>query len=411
MEEATHPTAALCSGDRGPLLLAVGWVLLGLAILVVATRIYFRSNLRHGINWDDYLVVASLVVGIIGGSFLTKLVQTGAGKHIYCLPRGQIYPVLKWSLLAQVCNVLGIGLVKISVCLCVLRLIDRARRRLSQFLWVMIIIVAVSHLIQALIFLVQCRPLNALWNPKVKGTCFSSRVAYTAGYANYALDALTDLVCAIIPVAVIHQLQMNTRTKAALSFLMSLGVLTAGFAIAKCVTLRALFEQDFSWNITEPGVFTIGEHYLGIIIASMPALKPLFSKVLDATGSSSSPNSSKRSFQKIHSFGGPTACGPGSHAPSGRSSIGEGNIKRTTEFRISSHLEFEVNRDYELHNHGQPPDYLRHSGHSWALEPVSERREQNLGIPTGGYRHFDDSFQHASVPKVSPGVATVRPPK
>ncbi|KAL8774953.1 MAG: hypothetical protein Q9209_000432 [Squamulea sp. 1 TL-2023] len=408
--EETHPTAALCSGDRGPLLLAVGWILLGLAILIVATRIYLRSNLRHGINWDDYLIVASLVIGIIGGSFLTRLVQVGGGKHIDCLPHGQIYPVLKWTLLAQVCNVLGIGLVKVSVCLCVLRLIDRARRRLSQFLWVMIGIVTVSHLIQALIFLVQCRPLNALWNPKVKGTCFSWRVTYTAGYANYGLDALTDLVCAIIPVSVIHQLQMNTRTKAALSLLMSLGVLTAGFAIAKCVTLRALFEQDFSWNITEPGVFTIVEHYLGIIIASMPALKPLFSKILDATGSSSSPNSSKRNFQKIHSFG-PTACGPGSHAPSGRSSIGEGNIKRTTEVRISSHLEFEINRDYELQQHGQPPDYLRHSGNSWALEPVSERKEQNLGIPTGGYRHLDDSFPPTSVPRISNGASFVRTPK
>lgn len=111
--------------------------------------------------------------------------QTGGGKHIYCLPPGQIYPVLKWSLLAQVCNVLGIGLVKISVCLCVLRLIDRARRRLSQFLWVLVAFVAASHSVQVLIFLLQCRPLNALWDPKVKGTCFSAHVVYTAGYTNY----------------------------------------------------------------------------------------------------------------------------------------------------------------------------------------------------------------------------------
>lgn len=53
--------AANCTEDRGPLLLAVGWTLLGLAVLTVATRIYFRSNLRHGINWDDHFVVASLV--------------------------------------------------------------------------------------------------------------------------------------------------------------------------------------------------------------------------------------------------------------------------------------------------------------------------------------------------------------
>ena len=53
--------ATNCAQDRGPFLLAVGWILLGLAVLTVATRIYFRSNLRHGINWDDHFVMASLV--------------------------------------------------------------------------------------------------------------------------------------------------------------------------------------------------------------------------------------------------------------------------------------------------------------------------------------------------------------
>lgn len=52
---------AHCAEDRGPLMLAVGWILIGFAILTVATRLYFRSNLRHGINWDDHFVVASLV--------------------------------------------------------------------------------------------------------------------------------------------------------------------------------------------------------------------------------------------------------------------------------------------------------------------------------------------------------------
>ena len=39
------------------------------------------------------------------------------------------------------------------------------------------------------------------------------------------LDAITDLVCAGIPAFVILRLQMNTRTKVGLCFLMGLGVL------------------------------------------------------------------------------------------------------------------------------------------------------------------------------------------
>ncbi|KAL8716908.1 MAG: hypothetical protein Q9225_005794 [Loekoesia sp. 1 TL-2023] len=376
------PPPALCHENRGPLLLGYGWTLLGLAVLTVATRIYLRLGLRNGIHWDDYTVVASLLVGIIGAAFLTRLVQTGGGRHIFCLPLGQIYPVLKWSLLAQVCNVLGIGLVKISVCLCVLRLIDRARRRLSQFLWVLIAFVAASHFAQVLVFLLQCRPLKAMWNPRVKGTCFSAHVVYTAGYTNYGLDALTDLICAGIPIFVFHRLQMNRRTKIALSCLMSLGVLTAG------------------WAITDPAILTITEHYVGITIASMPALKPLFTKILDSTVSSHT--SSSRSFQKIKPANAALTV-PRSHPTSGRSSIRGNNIRKTTEFRVSSQLELEVDRDYELSDTGALPEYLRQSDNSWARGPGMEKARYPA-MRTGGYRHIDDAPDFSPAPRTRSDV-------
>ena len=79
------------------------------------------------------------------------------------------------------------------------------------------------------------------------------------------LDVVTDLICAGIPIFVIHRLQMNIQTKLAVGFLMSLGVLsvarkskqapeddqltcsrTAGCAIAKAVTLQGLFGADYT---------------------------------------------------------------------------------------------------------------------------------------------------------------------
>ena len=45
-------------------------------------------------------------------------------------------------------QIIGIGLVKISVCLCVLRVIDKVGKMLSRFLWIIIIFVSLSHLAQ-----------------------------------------------------------------------------------------------------------------------------------------------------------------------------------------------------------------------------------------------------------------------
>ena len=156
---------------------------------------------------------------------------------------------------------------------------------------------------------------------------------------------------------------------------------------------------------TQANIESSAEHYLGIFIASMPTLKPLFSKLLDATGPGSSPNSSRRSFQKIKSSSVPER-GPESHGPSGRSSIARDYSKRTTGFRVSSQLELEVNRDYELGN-GPLPEYLRHSGNSWAAQPSLSSRH-NLKASTGGYEQIDDSFQPTSVPFNLAGIPPAR---
>lgn len=135
---------------------------------------------------------------------------------MYCLPLEQIPLVLKWSVISQIFNIIGIGLAKISVCLCVLRIIGRTRKNLATFLWMVVAFCAASHFTQVMLFLVQCRPMAAIWNPAIRGKCFSPHITYLAGYIGFGLDAFTDLVCAAIPVFILHRLQMNVRTKVAL---------------------------------------------------------------------------------------------------------------------------------------------------------------------------------------------------
>lgn len=90
----------------------------------------------------------SQVDGIIGVSFLTKMIESGVGQHIHCLSPTDVSASLQWSTYAQIVNIFGIGLVKISVCLCVLRVINKVGNFLSRFLYVMIVFVSASHLAQ-----------------------------------------------------------------------------------------------------------------------------------------------------------------------------------------------------------------------------------------------------------------------
>ena len=76
------------------------------------------------------------------------MIVSGVGRHIYCLSPTHVSAALQWSIYAQIVNILGIGLAKISVCLCVLRVINKVGKVLSRYLYVMIAFVSVSHLAQ-----------------------------------------------------------------------------------------------------------------------------------------------------------------------------------------------------------------------------------------------------------------------
>ncbi|KAL8952506.1 MAG: hypothetical protein Q9222_001609 [Ikaeria aurantiellina] len=140
------------------------------------------------------------------------------------------------------------------------------------------------------------------------------------------------------------------------------------------------------------------EHYLGIIIASMPALRPLFTKILEST--TPSQNSSRRSFQKIRSA---TAAvpAPGSYVPSGRSSIQQNYIKRTTDFRVCSQLELQVGQDYEMSHPTDSVRGFRRESNSWASTAFDSERMCRPETPRGGYVHVHDASRLKSESQAS----------
>ncbi|KAL9120685.1 MAG: hypothetical protein Q9187_002753 [Circinaria calcarea] len=273
----------LCELDRGPAPLVLAWTLGSTATIIVVLRLYVKTCLRHSLGWDDYTMVIALITSIIDNALFTKMFQAGVGRHIFCVTPENISETLKWSTWAQIVEVIALALVKISVCLLILRLIDQTSKGIARFLKLLMIAVVICHIVPLLLYVLQCRPLHAVWNPQVQGECYSSRLTYTAAYIAIGLDAFTDLACAVIPVATIYKLQMKTSTKVAICILMGLGVFTAGCAIAKAVTLKGVFDADYTWGIYTPALWSVLEVQLAMNIASIPTLRPLFSKIREAS--------------------------------------------------------------------------------------------------------------------------------
>ena len=165
------------------------------------------------------------------------------GRHIYCLSFEQVLDVAKWALFSQIGISTTLGLMKISVCLFVLRVVDKARKSIARAIWLLIYFVALTHILQVIMYLVQCRPLEALWSTKVKGQCFSTHIVYMVAYLNYGklaqnklwadrtnskfkgTECFTDFICIGIVIYIAQSLKMKRRTKFALCGLMGFGYL------------------------------------------------------------------------------------------------------------------------------------------------------------------------------------------
>ena len=92
-----------------------------------------------------------------------------------------------------------------------------------------------------IIILVQCRPIQALWDPTVKGSCWSRLVQEYYSYfqgsgfilnprgasltTRAGFNALTDLILAVFPATFLWPLNLKLQKKIGLILVMGLGIL------------------------------------------------------------------------------------------------------------------------------------------------------------------------------------------
>ena len=89
------------------------------------------------------------------------------------------------------------------------------------------------------------------------------------------IHIITDIVLALLPIPFIWHLQMNTQSRISLIAVLSVGIFAAVAGIIRQINVGPLDEHDLYsiWNFIEL--------HLGIIAASLPALKPLFARIFD----------------------------------------------------------------------------------------------------------------------------------
>jgi len=126
---------------NAPSILAVNGGFAGIALVVVILRIYIRSVVLRSIGSDDWVMVAAMVGRLLSfGKICTDIMdqacavgvlvcfvyetKSGIGRHIQDISPSEFQTLLHWQFYHSIINMVGVGLVKISIGLFLLRFVQ-----------------------------------------------------------------------------------------------------------------------------------------------------------------------------------------------------------------------------------------------------------------------------------------------
>ncbi|KAI1633065.1 hypothetical protein F4809DRAFT_644808 [Biscogniauxia mediterranea] len=239
-------------------------------LVVVVSRYLSRKLTGAGLWWDDYLVfVATLLVNImlVLAGFLTKFGLGNDAGNIH----DRLYDILHVMVGFRVAFLLCICANKLSAILFYQRVfVTRDMQIACKVLCTVVAIWSAANLIQEF---TVCQPLEALFD----GTPCPARKDMDIAVCFF--NAISDVVILLLPIRPIWKLQMQKKTKVALTVVFMLGLGTTTIAILR---FTAIIDTDYQGDMIGTAVssimYAILEPNLIILCISLPMLQPLWRK-------------------------------------------------------------------------------------------------------------------------------------
>ncbi|EDU44898.1 hypothetical protein PtrV1_04898 [Pyrenophora tritici-repentis] len=286
--------------NQGPTILASTLIVTIVAVLTTIARFHVRANMIRAMGWDDYVMLWTVVLCIVGQCIVIMQVVYGAGRHIEHIKPHDFSNGLKLNFVSQPVYLLAICSVKLSVGLFLLRIAVKAiYRRVIIGIMVFMTIYTIGSV---LTILLQCTNIRLMWDQTAAGTCWTVKQIKMLGYLNICLNISTDIAFSI---PMLWGVQMNRRHKASLICILGLGTFATAAALVKLSYLPTYGRSgDLMWDSRNLTMWTVTECNVGIIAGNLPCLKPLFRSILVSTyGSGSRKNTQPKYFSNPYASG------------------------------------------------------------------------------------------------------------
>ncbi|KAJ5287208.1 Satratoxin biosynthesis SC1 cluster protein [Penicillium angulare] len=251
-------------------------------ISVVLRLISKRIN-RAQLGREDYVVLVAqfLLYGMASAQILDVFMGY-AGHHAAETEPWRIVVSLKLLVAMQVFYASTLTLIKTSICLFYLRIFSTVKR-FQIICWAVIGFI----------------PLAFNWDQSIPGgKCANEPAAFIAVGV---LDLASDVCVFALPIPMIWNLHAPMATRAALSSVFGLGLLTMVVSILRIVALVATDFADITYTEAYPLLWSFLEPAIGITVACGPLLGPLVKKT--RSFASSHPSDKHNSTSEEAPFG------------------------------------------------------------------------------------------------------------
>ncbi|SLM40375.1 hypothetical protein LPUS_11156 [Lasallia pustulata] len=282
---------------RPSVLLGVLWSLCGLGTSFTAARFYSRMVLEPAMGWDDWSMLAALVLNYAAFGIATASVHHGLGTHQNTLSPSDVRYALEFQWVYQAFVVFSLTLSRVSVSILLIRLFPRK----TYMKWTLIILAAVNAIAAVLgvtLIFTQCSPTQKLWDHGIKGGhCISPSVQKDIGLWKASLSAASDLLTAVWPIAIVATLHMKPRIKWLLGTLFALTLVAMIACIVQAYYLSLNTVRNDQTFVAAVVVFWVGiNSNVMIIVGNIPPLATLYKRFIGGPASRGTEWSSNQQY-------------------------------------------------------------------------------------------------------------------
>lgn len=259
-------------------LMAAGISTTIIAAMALSLRLYTKLHiLKKKLEPDDWFVIASFIISVAMLAFVQKDIDHGLTYHVWDIPQDTYHIGERlYGLLAYLTFILSVSFAKMSMLCLYPRLAPHTWVRWTCY--ICICIVACYSITAALVESLACQPLQGIVDESLDAVCYDSYPAYVA---LSSLNISIDVVILLLPIPLVMKMQLPGRQKFSVILLFATGIVVCAVALKRVTYIPVLeASEDYDWDAVPDMILCFIEVNFGIVCASVPALRPFFSRVI-----------------------------------------------------------------------------------------------------------------------------------